>query len=537
MNDVTSIRNYHEATKRHFHENAQLLDSLDWKDQPNPFRRFTGAELITLPLQKTDKTARYEDIFVPGKLPAQSLSKESIGKFFEYSLAISGWRQSGSDRWALRINPSSGNLHPTEGYCLLPAINGIYHLPSVYHYAPKEHALERRGEFPQAIWNILPSDIFLVGLSSIRWREAWKYGNRAFRYCQHDCGHAYMALDIAARMLGWRIALLNTIDDQEIAAALGLDRAHEFITNEEESPELFMAVHLKPRKNPVHQSVSGIFFSGVSCGKWFGKANSLSRTHQDWPLIHVADQSTKKTTGMKKSSANQVDDANEDSGTETLTKSFPVYYGPKLSAYQVISKRRSVAKMDKRASSSMSQETFFRMLSRIMESGGNLPWQPNVNLALFVHRVSSLAPGLYILVSHKAMYNPLKRATHGYFRWERPAGCPTNLKLYLLQEGDFTDTASNISCNQNIASDGTFSIGMITRFQSPLDTHGAWFYKRLFWETGMIGQLLYLEAEAAGFSGTGIGCFLDDVMHALLGLQGVEFQSLYHFTVGNRETG
>jgi hypothetical protein len=24
--------------------------------------------------------------------------------------------------WALRANPSSGNLHPTEGYALLPAV-------------------------------------------------------------------------------------------------------------------------------------------------------------------------------------------------------------------------------------------------------------------------------------------------------------------------------------------------------------------------------------------------------------------------------
>jgi len=26
---------------------------------------------------------------------------------------------------------------------------------------------------------------FLVGISSIFWRESWKYGERAFRYCNH----------------------------------------------------------------------------------------------------------------------------------------------------------------------------------------------------------------------------------------------------------------------------------------------------------------------------------------------------------------
>jgi hypothetical protein len=43
---------------------------------------------------------------------------------------------------------------------------------------------------------------------------------------------------------------------------------------------------------------------------------------------------------------------------------------------------------------------------------------------------------------------------------------------------------------------------------------------------------LYLEAEAAGVRGTGIGCFFDDAVHELLGLSGLRYQSLYHFTVG-----
>ena len=57
-------------------------------------------------------------------------------------------------------------------------------------------------------------------------------------------------------------------------------------------------------------------------------------------------------------------------------------------------------------------------------------------------------------------------------------------------------------------------------------------YRRLFWETGVIGQVLYLEAEAARVRATGIGCYFDDPVHELLGLKDRRFQSLYHFTVG-----
>ena len=49
----------------------------------------------------------------------------------------------------------------------------------------------------------------------------------------------------------------------------------------------------------------------------------------------------------------------------------------------------------------------------------------------------------------------------------------------------------------------------------------------------MLGHVLYLEAEAAGIRATGIGCFFDDEMHALLGIEHHSWQSLYHFTVGS----
>jgi hypothetical protein len=73
---------------------------------------------------------------------------------------------------------------------------------------------------------------------------------------------------------------------------------------------------------------------------------------------------------------------------------------------------------------------------------------------------------------------------------------------------------------------------MIAEFERPLRRYGAWFYPRLFWECGIIGQVLYLEAEAIGIRGTGIGCFFDDPMHSQLGLNTLRYQSLYHFTIG-----
>jgi len=74
-------------------------------------------------------------------------------------------------------------------------------------------------------------------------------------------------------------------------------------------------------------------------------------------------------------------------------------------------------------------------------------------------------------------------------------------------------------------------LGMIAKFLDPVEKN-SFVYRNLFWETGMIGQVLYLEAESHGVRGTGIGCFFDDAVHDILGFTDNQFQSLYHFTVG-----
>jgi hypothetical protein len=73
---------------------------------------------------------------------------------------------------------------------------------------------------------------------------------------------------------------------------------------------------------------------------------------------------------------------------------------------------------------------------------------------------------------------------------------------------------------------------MLAEFEGFLRHDGAWRYPRLFWEAGLVGQVLYLEAEAAGVRGTGIGCFFDDPVHEIVAIKGLSLQSLYHFTIG-----
>ena len=290
---------YHERTKHHFARFAPGPGRLDWANQPDPFRRFEGAPLTRLPLLAPDDEPRapaYDTLYAPGAVASATVDLRALSRLLEYSLALSAWKQAGGTRWALRVNPSSGNLHPTEGYVLAGGIAGLGEAPGLYHYAPREHALERRADCPPVLFERLmrgfPPQAFLVGLSSVYWREAWKYGERAFRYCQHDAGHAIGALRIAAATLGWSALVLDAVADETIEALLGLDRSADFEDAERESAELVMSVG-------PGQAATGTFdveaVQELKAQRWYGKANRLSPEDPvRWEIIDTVAAASRK---------------------------------------------------------------------------------------------------------------------------------------------------------------------------------------------------------------------------------------------------
>jgi SagB-type dehydrogenase family enzyme len=545
---IEAVLRYHERTKHHFDRYAPGPGELDWANQPNPFRRYEGAPLVRLPLLGPDDapaSPHYDDLYRRGSVPSMPVTVRSLSRLLQYGLAISAWKQVGATRWALRCNPSSGNLHPTEGYVLIGALPGLGEAAGLYHYAPREHALERRADCSTPVYEALmlefPAHAFLVGLSSIHWREAWKYGERAFRYCQHDAGHAIGALRIAAATLGWTAMLLDGLADEAIEDLLGLNRAEDFVGAEREHPVAVLAVWPtdvtgdgRARTHygePPHLDSALAHQLTREC--WHGAANRLSRDDPvRWEVIDEVAAATRKPAGEKQGHETIATPGVERNGL--ASEDGPV-------AAQIILQRRSLQACD--SHTSITAASFYRMLARLMPRvelpasqrpmpWDTMAWNPTIHLGLFVHRVDDIVPGLYLLDRNPTKMGNLKRAMHPRFDWSTPSGCPPDLPLRMLEAGDARRLATQLSCHQDIAGDGAFSLAMIAEYQEALFTHGAWFYRRLFWEAGMVGQVLYLEAEAVEVRATGIGCFFDDPVHRVFGIEDLAFQSLYHFTVG-----
>jgi SagB-type dehydrogenase family enzyme len=514
---VIALR-YHDQTKHHFHRFARSAGHLDWATQPDPFRRYAGAPVVELPRTPVAAAVPYQALF-DGTAPAVPVSRASIGEFLRCSMGLSAWKQYGGTRWALRVNPSSGNLHPTEAYVVAEG--------RVWHYAPREHALEERCVLDEPAWTdwahpAAGQPAFLVALTSIHWREAWKYGERAFRYCQHDAGHAIGALRLAAALLGWRLTLLPRWPDAQVSALLGLDRDADVSAAEREEPECLAVVSTGDPSSWTEREGAPLV-EAARRGAWLGTANRLSPSRVEWPIIDEVAAATRYPGGGGRGPG--IGDWGSGIGDRDGAVASSHQRG--VSARAIVLRRRSATAFD--GESGLARDAFGTMLRRLRPPDppwDAIDWPPHVHLALFVHRVEGLVPGIYAYLRDPAVLPEWRRAMRPEFLWE-----PVD-DLFLLAGGDCHHVARRVSCDQDIAADGFFSLGMIARVEPALEERGEWFYRRLYWECGLIGQVLYLEAETTGGRATGIGCFYDDPVHELLGLTGHAWQSLYHFSMG-----
>ena len=284
----------------------------------------------------------------------QAFEVRSIAVLFELSLGLSAWKSFEGKRWALRCNPSSGNLHPTEGYLLCPNLPGLS--AGVYHYVSRDHTLERRAALDHPLWSAaFEGGGVVLGLTSIYWREAWKYGMRAWRYCQHDCGHAIAALCYAAAMFGWQTRLLASASDELVSALLGLDREVDLGVAEREAPDALLRVGpetSRPRLEHMHDALRD--------ATWSGRANRLSAEHVPWPDIDSIHRATRKPTTSEPAAYRPAP--------------LPPPRGPVLDpTFATIARQRRSA-VDFDGETHIADESFFAMLDALMVRANTPPW-------------------------------------------------------------------------------------------------------------------------------------------------------------------
>jgi SagB-type dehydrogenase family enzyme len=479
-------REYHEFTKHSVSSLRETLHILDWANMPDPFRHYEGVPLLDLPADPPVPETPAIDV-LQGAFGSTTAADGPtlLSQVLFYSAAISASKRapSSGDRYALRVNPSSGNLHPTEFHFIT---RGLKEWPDgLYHYRPSAHMAEQRavGDLEMR-WTDRSEPVVFV-LTSIAWREAWKYGDRAYRYCLHDIGHAWQALAVAARAIGCDSFARGRFPDDEVAQSCRLC--------EDEWPML--VVELRGRSIPVRAPCAAETV-------WYGgHANRLSRECVAYPRIDAIHTATKLGTECGGISAA----APASTGSGEIMPPLPA---SSARGFGEVARMRRSALDFKGGAQSMS----FAQLSTVLAVAtvpfaADFAGAPFIQLYLYVHRVDGLHPGVYRF-------------------WQGGA------ELEQIRRGDQRVAAAGLSLGQDLAGNACVSFSMIGDIERAVRANGDRGYRYAHFEAGAIGHRLYLAAEALGLGATGIGAFYDDEVHDYLNLAPGQGQVVYHFAIG-----
>lgn len=449
---------------------------------PDPFRHYEGVPVLDLPADPPAPEIPALDVLrgVAGATDAPD-GAAFLSQLLYYSAAISATKRvpSSGYSYALRVNPSSGNLHPTEFHFLT---RGLKEWPDgLYHYRPSSHMAEQR-----AIGNVEAklagfSAPILFVLTSIAWREAWKYRDRAYRYCLHDIGHAWQALALAARAIGCQSFASGAFDDDGVSQACGL--------SDDEWPMLIIGLvgpSIPLGEPDAHEAV------------WFGgEANRLSIETVPYPSINRIHAATKI------GEVGNTEPAPSGSGEINL----PAAASSSRTFGDVVRTRRSALDFVG-GPQSMSLADLLAILSATAEPlSADFATTRFVQLYLYVHRVDGLQPGVYR-------------------HW------PNSGELEPIKLGDQQVMAAGLSLGQELAGNACVAFSMIGDLDRATRAYGDRGYRYVHFEAGAIGQRMYVASEALGLRATGIGAFYDDEVNRYLDIKPDQGQVVYHFAIG-----
>lgn len=224
---------YHEWSK------PGIIDALgtvaNWGRQPEPYKAYPGAVVVTLPEPTLDGGLSAAAAMATRRsvraYAADPMTLAELSRFLFLTSGIS------ADRWgnARRTAPSSGALYPIELYPIVHNVEGVER--GVYHYAYREHALElvRAGDFRAHVVEQGLGQEFLgqcgvvLFVTQILQRMRPRYQDRSYRYGLLEAGHIGENGYLAATSMGLGACGVGAFMDDQMNALLGVDGVEEAV--------------------------------------------------------------------------------------------------------------------------------------------------------------------------------------------------------------------------------------------------------------------------------------------------------------------
>jgi SagB-type dehydrogenase family enzyme len=448
---VSALREYHAATRHSLASVQSGRHTLDWLNQPLPFKIYTSLEPIPLPLT-----------FDVTRPLSHEVELQAVARLTYFSNGVTRVLHG----TAFRAAACTGALFHIEEYLITGDLQGLE--AGVYHYGAHDNALRllRRGDFRQRLVeatghepSVEYAPVVLV-LTSTWWRNAWKYESRAYRHAFWDGGTILANLLAVATGQGLPARLIVGFADADVNRLLDVD-------SDQEAAIALVAIGVggatPPGETPPTEPLNL-------------PTRPLSARQVDYPSITEAHSASSLADGQAAATWR----AAFAEPAPHLAKITPVGETSIEPVEAVILRRGSSRRFSRAA---ISLEEFHALLSAATSPTDADVFIP-CDVYLIVNAVENLASGTYVLDRRRGV-------------------------VELLREGGHRREAAYLDLGQSLAGDAAFDAYWLVNLDR-LDDRG---YRAAQLSAAVEAGKLYLAAYRLGLGATGLTFFDDDVTH------------------------
>ena len=478
---------YHDATKHSYASIRANPHSLDWANQPLPFKIYPALEALRLPGEARQTGVAALSAIAEG-VPAQTNATpdlEGVAQLLYLSAGITRKRSYPGGEFYFRAAACTGALYEVELYLVCGDLANLQ--AGVYHFAPAEFSLRRlrAGDYRRELLEVAGGESAIahapltIVCTCTYWRNAWKYQARTYRHFGWDNGTLLANLLAAGTALGLPARVVCGFADAKVNRLLDVDPEREVAFS---LAALGHVAALPPQSSA--ETLPLIAPLGL-------ETVPLSQREVDYPLMremHAA------------SSLHSAEEVEMWRGHTPMTN-FPPPAGPVVQLQplsdaemprdpieQVILRRGSSRRFARTAISLAQLSTLLDRATRGVPADFLDPPGAQLNhLYLIVHAVEGVEPGAYVFHRSRGL-------------------------LERLKQGNFRAEAGYLGLEQELPADAAVDIFFLADLQPILQRFGNRGYRVVQLEAGILGGKVYLGAYAQRLGATGLTFYDDDVI-------------------------
>ena len=379
-----------------------------------------------------------------------------------------------------RAAACTGALYHIDLYLVCGDLPGLE--AGVYHFGPHDFGLVqlRKGDYRRSLVEasgeepaVAEAPVTVV-LADTHWRNAWKYGARAYRHAFWDSGTLLANMLAMASGAGVTAKVVTSFVDEDVHRLLGLEAEKESVIGlvalgRDPSQVVGEIPPIEPLNIPTEPlSPKMVEYPAIYD---FHRSSSLE-SEEEVRDVRDGRPGVQSSDGLGEFIA--LPGGGEGLGDRTLEETIVRRGSTRAFAHESISLEQLAAALD--------------YSTQGIDADFLSPFGSSINrLFLIVNAVEGLAPGAYL-----------------YHREQH--------KLEMLKEGDFRREAGYLGLEQKIPADASVNVYMLADLDQVLGAYGNRGYRMAELESGIIGGRLYLVAYGTGFGASGLTFYDDEVI-------------------------